>query len=131
MEPLTRRRFLQSAAAGAAGAPLLAAPAIARSPRSPNDRIRVAVVGFKRRGMHHIECFHELANQNVEVAALCDVDESVLDQGQALCDKLLGRKVPTYVDVRKLLEDRSIEVISYSTPYHWHALGPIWACQAG
>ena len=131
MADSTRREFLKSAAGAAAAAPLATAPAIARSPLSPNDRIRVAVVGMKRRGMHHIECFHQLANQNVEVAALCDVDESVLDQGQALCDKLFGRTVPHFIDVRKLLEDRSIDVISYSTPNHWHALGTVWACQAG
>ena len=37
----------------------------------------------------------------------------------------------TYVDVRKLLEDQSIDAISIATPNHWHALMAIWACQAG
>ena len=37
----------------------------------------------------------------------------------------------TFVDVRRLLEDPSIDAISIATPNHWHALIAIWACQAG
>src|SRR6476646_2716060 len=35
------------------------------------------------------------------------------------------------VDIRKLLEDKSIDAISIATPNHWHALMAIWGCQAG
>ena len=35
------------------------------------------------------------------------------------------------MDVRKLLEDKSIDAISIATPNHWHTLMGIWACQAG
>jgi len=115
-----RREFVQSL-------PLLPATTL-----GANDRIRVAVVGMKRRGREHIRCFHELAKEeNVEVAALCDIDESVLQENAAYYEKLSGRKARLLVDVRKLLEDPSIDAISYSTPNHWHALGTIWACQAG
>jgi len=97
-----------------------------------NDRIRVAVVGLKRRGRDHIRCFQELAKEeNVEVAALCDIDESVLQENAAYYQKLSGRKTRLVVDVRELLADPSIDAIAYSTPNHWHALGTIWACQAG
>jgi predicted dehydrogenase len=37
----------------------------------------------------------------------------------------------TFVDVRKLLDDKSIDAISIATPNHWHSLMAIWACQAG
>jgi hypothetical protein len=43
-------------------------------------------------------------------------------------------KVPkpaTFVDIRKLLEDKSIDAVSIATPNHWHSLMGIWACQAG
>jgi len=113
----TRRQFLGAAAAAALGA---------------NDRIRVAIVGLKRRGRDHIRCFLELAKaENVEVAALCDIDESVLQENAAYFEKLSGRKARLVVDFRKLLEDSSLDAIAYSTPNHWHALGTIWACQAG
>jgi predicted dehydrogenase len=40
-------------------------------------------------------------------------------------------KPATYTDVRKLLEDKSIDAVSIATPNHWHSLMAIWACQAG
>jgi len=43
----------------------------------------------------------------------------------------LGGTPRTFVDVRKLLEDQSVDAISIATPNHWHALMAIWACQAG
>jgi predicted dehydrogenase len=41
------------------------------------------------------------------------------------------KKPKSYTDLRQLLEDPSIDVVSFATPNHWHALGTIWACQAG
>jgi len=131
MERPTRRNFLKSAAAMSAGASILGIPAIAASRSSPNDRIRVAIVGLKRRGMKHIECFHQLAKDNVEVAALCDIDESVLKRGLSQYEKLSGKKIKTFIDLRDLLQDPSIDAVSFATPNHWHALGTIWACRAG
>ena len=89
-----------------------------------NDRVRVAVCGLHGRGKDHLSGFSRLAN--VEVAALCDVDENLL-KGR------LGTvpRPQTFIDVRKLLEDKSIDAISIATPNHWHALMAIWACQAG
>ena len=93
-----------------------------------NDRVRVAVCGLHGRGKDHLEGFSRLSN--VEIAALCDVDESVLAKRLA---GLSARpaKPQTFVDVRKLLEDKSIDAISIATPNHWHSLMAIWACQAG
>jgi predicted dehydrogenase len=43
----------------------------------------------------------------------------------------VGGKPQTCVDVRKVLDDKSIDAISIATPNHWHSLMAIWACQAG
>jgi predicted dehydrogenase len=40
-------------------------------------------------------------------------------------------KVETFVDLRKLLEKKDIDAVVLATPNHWHALGTVWACQAG
>jgi predicted dehydrogenase len=68
---------------------------------------------------------------DVEIAALCDVDEVILKQ--RLSDvEARGRKRPaSFTDFRRLLEDKSIDVVSLATPNHWHTLQTIWACQAG
>jgi predicted dehydrogenase len=122
MQPTHRRGFLQA---------LAAAPAVRASRLSANDRIRVAVIGLRGRGRDLMETFHQLAPRNVEVAALCDVDQAVLEQRAAEFEKLAGRKVPTFPDMRQVLDDPSIDAVGFATPNHWHALGTIWACQAG
>ncbi|MCX6636749.1 MAG: Gfo/Idh/MocA family oxidoreductase [Acidobacteria bacterium] len=99
---------------------------------NPNSRVRIAVVGTRRRGREHVLWFHRLAREeNLEIAALCDVDEAVLGQQAAEYEKLSGNKARLFTDIRKLLEDKTIDAVSYATPNHWHALGTIWACQAG
>ena len=40
-------------------------------------------------------------------------------------------KVEQYVDMRKLIERKNIDVIANATQNYWHGLSTIWACQAG
>jgi predicted dehydrogenase len=96
---------------------------------SPADTIRVAVVGFNGQGGSHINQYAKMPN--VEIAALCDVDDAVMAKGSASVEKLTGKKPVAYQDIRKLLEDKSIDAVSIATPNHWHSLMGIWACQAG
>jgi predicted dehydrogenase len=67
----------------------------------------------------------------VEIAALCDVDQNILDQRLKLVESLGKKRPAAFTDFRKLLEDKSIDVVSIATPNHWHTLQTIWACQAG
>ncbi|NQU24916.1 MAG: Gfo/Idh/MocA family oxidoreductase, partial [Candidatus Nealsonbacteria bacterium] len=122
----SRRTFLKSTAATG-----VAAVAFGENRAGASDRIRVAVVGIRGRGGSHIRSLQKLAGENVEVAALCDVDEGVLDRRASECKQQTGRRPATFVDYRKLLEDDSIDAVSIATPDHWHALQTIWACQAG
>lgn len=95
-----------------------------------NDRVRVAVIGIHGMGQSHIQAYGKLPN--VEVAALCDVDESQFAPviTKHFTDK--GLKAPkTYTDLRKLYEDKEIDAVSVVTPNHWHTLAAIWAIQAG
>jgi predicted dehydrogenase len=123
---MKRRDFVKTTASAAAAGTL--GLNIKTKANSPNDTIRIAVVGFRGQGGSHIRNYMKM--QNVEVAALCDVDESVLAKGVAEVAKS-GKKPATFSDIRKLLEDKSIDAISVATPNHWHSLIGIWACQAG
>jgi predicted dehydrogenase len=118
-----RRSFVQAAGWGALG--LTSAGRVLGA----NDRVRIAVCGVRKRGWDHVRQFARLAG--VEVAALCEVDENVLRGRLADMEKLQLRKPATYIDVRKLLEDKTIDAVSIATPQTWHALIAIWACQAG
>jgi predicted dehydrogenase len=95
-----------------------------------NDRVRVAVVGIRGHGFgSHIKSYPSLPN--VEVAAICDVDENLFAERLKWFEEN-NKPIPkTYVDIRKLLEDKSIDAISVAAPNHWHALAGVWACQAG
>ncbi len=120
-----------STGAAAVAAPLLGAPAIAATRLSPNDRVRAAVVGLRGRGRSHIAAVENLAGKNVELAAVCDIDEGVLASRLDDHVKRTGGKPTVFHDIRRLLDDQSIDVVFYATPNHWHSLGTIWACQAG
>ncbi|HEU0122097.1 MAG TPA: Gfo/Idh/MocA family oxidoreductase [Bryobacteraceae bacterium] len=118
---MQRRYFLASTAAAAAAS---AAPA-----RSANDTIRVACVGVRGQGGSHIRAYS--AMKNVEIAAICDVDESIRNKRIGEIEASGHKKPQGYNDLRKLLEDKSIDAISIATPNHWHTLQTIWAVQAG
>jgi len=111
-----------STAAAAGTAAMKGAPSI-------NDTVRVACVGIRGQGNSHIREYS--AMPNVEIAALCDVDENVLNKRLDEVVRAGKKKPAAFTDVRKLLEDKSIDAISIATPNHWHSLIGIWACQAG
>jgi predicted dehydrogenase len=118
---MDRRNFFISTAAAAAASSTVFG--------SPNDTIRVATIGLRGRGKDHIK---EITGQpNVELVALCDIDQHVLDAAVKSVEDKTGKKPQAYTDYRKLLEDKSIDAISIATPNHWHALMTIDACRAG
>jgi predicted dehydrogenase len=119
---MNRRSFVLGAAVTAAASP-------ATVPRSPNDEIRVAIVGLRGRGGDHLRGV--LEQPNVEVAALCDVDESLLARRLGEVEAAGRRRPAAFTDFRRLLESPSIDAVTIATPNHHHALQTIWACQAG
>jgi predicted dehydrogenase len=94
-----------------------------------NDKIQIAVIGFNGRGMNHIDDY--LKQPGVELVALCDADNNVLERGLAAVEKKGAARPRGYQDIRKLLEDKSIDAVSIATPNHWHSLAGIWAMQHG
>jgi len=140
MHRLDRRTFLKTSILTAASFSLFPALGAERGARrkgrqfvaarvaGANGDIRFAVVGFNGRGKSHIQGLSEV--NGTRLVALCDVDRNVLDREVKKC-RDAGQKVEGYTDIRKLLENDDIDVVSFATPNHWHALGAIWAMQAG
>jgi predicted dehydrogenase len=125
-----RRVFIKqslTAAASLAASSPLAAASYSRILGS-NDAIRVGVVGLRSKGAQHVDVFRDLPG--VRVVALCDVDSNILEK-EALKFRGAEHEVKTYRDVRRLLEQDSVDAVVIATPNHWHALMGIWACQAG
>lgn len=121
---MERRDFLRAGVAAG-----LATAASAKKVLGANDRVRVAVVGLNGRGWDHVRGYKPIPN--VEIAYFCDCDENVLRRRLEDADKMGIPKPQTYVDIRKLLEDKNVDAISIATPNHWHSLMGIWAAQAG
>ncbi|MHC4338537.1 MAG: Gfo/Idh/MocA family protein, partial [Planctomycetota bacterium] len=123
MRGITRRDFMKSSVAAGVAAALPFSRVL-----GAYDDIRVAMVGFKSKGAQHIDVFNKL--EGVRVVALCDPDREILGRE---VEKLKQRnqKVEQYIDVRKLLDDGSIDAVVTGSPNHWHALITVWACQAG
>jgi len=69
--------------------------------------------------------------ENVEIVGLSDCDQHRMEAAAKEVEQHLGVRPRLEVDMRRLLEDKSIHAILLATPNHWHALQTIWACQAG
>jgi predicted dehydrogenase len=121
---IDRRDFLKTAATVGAATLALGGKVL-----GANDRVRVAICGLRGRGNDHLRGYSRVPN--AEIAAFCDIDDSVLARRMDEVQKMGLGKPKTYTDVRKLLEDKDIDAISIATPNHWHSLMAIWACQAG
>jgi predicted dehydrogenase len=111
MSDIDRRDFVKQTTAAGLGALLL------RTGRSsPNETVRVAVIGVNGRGIVHAQNFAKLPNS--EVAYICDVDANVIQKGLQAARQSRAPKVER--DFRRILDDKSVDAISIATPDHWH-----------
>jgi predicted dehydrogenase len=109
MEPLHRRSAIALSAAAMLGA---------------DAPLRGAIIGAGGRGRYLTAEFKEIG---VAMAAVCDVYEPNLAAGL----KAASTGAKGYTDYRRLLEDKSIDVVVVATPDHWHAQMTIDAVEAG
>jgi predicted dehydrogenase len=126
---MDRRHFIMSGAALAAGA-------VTKGIASPNDTLRVAVIGLggrgptaMGRGKDHIQTWAKIPN--TRMVAICDIDDAQIAKGLKLFETLNLQKPEVYKDVRKLVESKDIDVLSIASPNHWHTLMAIWGMQNG
>jgi hypothetical protein len=120
----SRRRFLKTAA-GAAAASAVAMTFPIRRVYGANEAVNLGFIGVGDRGASSVKWFSEVPG--VKVAALCDADPAWKLEG--VRQKHAQAKVET--DMRKVLDDKSIDAVVISTCNHWHALAAVWAIQAG
>ena len=134
MSRRNRREFLEdsmfaaAAAVAASAVPSTMANAEEQS-ASPNERLGVAVVGVRGRGGSHIGAF--AGRKDTEILYICDADRDIGEKRAEEVARRQGRKPQFVEDIRSLLEDNRVDIVSIATPNHWHALGSIWAIQAG
>ncbi len=96
---------------------------------APSDVIRIGAIGINSMGWHNVES--HLKVPGVEVVALCDVDDNVLQRRAKELEGLTGGKPALHKDFRALLDDKDIHAVIVATPDHWHPLITMLACEAG
>jgi predicted dehydrogenase len=95
---------------------------------SPNETVRVAVIGVNSRGLVHAQNFSRLPH--AEVAYICDVDANVIKKG--LDGAKAQAKAPRAErDFRRTLDDKDVDAISIAAPDHWHTPMTLLGLHAG
>src|SRR5256885_2164126 len=125
---MKRRKFIKTLSATGFGL------AAARSPLfalrgSPNERVVVAIMGLNGRGSVLGKVFAK--TPNAEVAAVCDVDATVLAKAAATISSAQSKQVKSLADFRRALDDKSVDALVIAAPDHWHAPAAILAMAAG
>ncbi|MDQ1090216.1 Gfo/Idh/MocA family protein [Siphonobacter sp. SORGH_AS_1065] len=131
----SRRDFIVKAALGTAGITFggLAQGMSAKSYSriiGANDRLNLAIAGLGRRlGAY----FDPIARKdsNVQLITLCDVMKKQRESAVKQFSKHIDYTPKLENDIRKVIEDKNIDVLINATPDHWHAPGTWMAVQAG
>lgn len=128
----TRRDFLKKSSAFTAGSSFMILGTKASGAiEGANDRVRIAVAGLNGRGQSHIAGWAKA--DNVELAYVADPAAKVLSNAMGSLEKRAKGKFTTQPvdDIRKALDDPTLDAISIATPNHWHSLMTIWGARAG
>ena len=120
MSTFSRRRFL---AASAATGIAVSQPARLWA-RNANERVAVGFISCGGRALGLMNQF--LATDLCDIVAVCDPDAA-----RIAAAKEIAPKATTFTDLRKLIEDPSIDAVVIATCNHWHCLAAIWAMEAG
>jgi predicted dehydrogenase len=130
-----RREFIKKSVLGTAGIAIGGMGLNARTYNSipgANERITMAVCGIRGQGGTHVSTWSRMKeSHNIRLKTICDVDEQFFAERSQTVLKNAGEAPKTEWDMRRVFEDKEIDGVSFGTPNHWHALGTIWACQAG
>ncbi len=115
------RRYILPAAFGALAA--------ARRAVAASDKINVVLMGVRGRGKSLTKAFCD--QPDVNITHVCDIDQNVVADAFQIIEASGRPKPPLVADIRRCLEDKSVDAVVMGTPIHWHAPGTILACDAG
>lgn len=130
---ITRRQFLRTTAAASALGALQFIPARALGRAglvAPSKRVALGVIGLGIQGTNDMVAF--LGNSEVQVVAVCDVNEEQRAKGKKVVDTFYSNSdCATHQDFRELIARPDIDAVQITTPDHWHPLIAIEAARHG
>jgi predicted dehydrogenase len=125
----TRRTFLKrssrTVAAAGLAVPYLFAARSSAAVAAPSERRRVASIGVGTQGTRDATN----AARHADFVAVCDVDRT---RAERIAQGQLGHgKTDVYQDYRRILDRQDVDVVTVSTPDHWHVKIAVEALRAG
>ena len=96
---------------------------------SPNDKLQIGVIGCN--GMGWSNTASMLKMQDIDLVAICDVDNNVVERRLANYGEMRQNKPRTYNDYRELLNDSGVDAVIIGTPDHWHCKIMVDAVKSG
>lgn len=127
---MKRRTFVKNSAIAAAGFAFIPSQ---RLMANADKKVRLAFIGTGLRGQAHLD--NALRRNDVDVVAICDIDERMLGLAKDLIKKS-GKPIPQIFKgdphaYRKLLEQKNIDAVLIATPWEWHTPMIVDSLQAG
>jgi predicted dehydrogenase len=124
----TRRDFVKSVTTVTAGAVAFGtAPSVGAA--GANEKFVIGIIGPGGQGSNLLQSFG--MQKDVEIAYVCDVDADRMRSAVQAVEKFGGKAPRAEKDLRRVLEDKSVDAVIIATPDHWHAPATILACDAG
>jgi len=120
----TRRQFMKQLTYGSAAVTALSARSHLRA-AGAGERLRTAMIGLGDQGSSLLNSYLDL--DGVDVTYVCDPDESRLARARAKANN----RPRAVTDLRRVLDDKSVDAVVIATPDHWHAPAAILAREAG
>ncbi|OOQ59541.1 Gfo/Idh/MocA family protein [Mucilaginibacter pedocola] len=128
---MERRTFLKNSAIAAAGLTIL--PSGTLFAATAATKVKVGYIGVGARGMSHVA--EGLLRDDVEVAAVCDIQESSLKVCREFIAKQGHGPVKEYTGgldaYKRLLEHKGLDAVIIATPWAFHYQQSIDAMKAG
>lgn len=130
----SRRRFLNTALAGVAGAAVIPHLSGCRGPAAASDEIRLGFIGLGRQAMFLLNGFIQIPG--VKVLAGCDVYGIKRKRFENRVSEFYTKagvkfRIDSYERYQDLLGRKDIDAVIIAVPDHSHAMIAIAACIAG
>ena len=126
---MNRRTFVKNSAIAAGSFAILPSGSLFAA----DQKVRLAIIGTGLRGQNHLD--NALRRTDVDVVAICDVDDRMLQMATDLIKKS-GKPMPQIFKgdnyaYRKLLELKNVDGVLIATPWEWHGPMVLDSLQAG
>lgn len=128
---MNRKSFIKNT--GLAAASIVILPSGKLFASSVDSKVKIGLIGTGLRGQNHLELL--LAREDVELVAICDVNEIMLASAKEIITKA-GKKMPLLFTGdnnawKKLLEIKNLDGVIIATPWELHKQMIIGSLEAG